>query len=91
MKKRKIPMRMCVGCREAKPKKEPFFFVFIPVVVIYIVKNVISSGLGAFLCFDINCLEKAIKHKLLERALDVNIDPQIYDTLKSELMEEHES
>jgi len=91
LKKRKIPMRMCVGCREAKPKKELIRIVRNPEGEIHIDKKGKAPGRGAYICFDINCLEKAIKHKLLERALDVNIDPQIYDTLKSELMEEHES
>ncbi|MGI6188159.1 MAG: YlxR family protein [Clostridiales bacterium] len=88
MKRRKIPMRMCVGCREAKPKKELIRVVRDPEGEIHIDKKGKAPGRGAYICFNAQCLEKAIKQKSLERALNEKIDPQIFDVLKSELMEQ---
>ena len=87
MKRRKIPMRMCVGCREAKPKKELIRVVRDPEGKFTLTKGK-SPGRGAYICFNAQCLEKAIKQKSLERALNEKIDPQIFDVLKSELMEQ---
>ncbi|NLX69377.1 MAG: YlxR family protein [Clostridiales bacterium] len=90
MRKRKIPMRMCVGCRESKPKKELIRVVRSPEGEIHIDKRGKAPGRGAYICYSTDCLEKAMKHKSLERALNTKIDPQVFDTLKSELMDQHE-
>jgi hypothetical protein len=82
---------MCVGCREAKPKKELIRVVRGPEGGIHIDLKGKAPGRGAYLCFNIVCLEKAIKHKLLERALNEKIDEQVYQTLRSELIKAHES
>lgn len=86
MKIKKVPERMCVACREMKPKLE----------LIRIVKNKEgeiaadltgkSNGRGAYICRNIQCLEKAQKHKGLERALETKISAEIYEALKA-LME----
>ncbi|ABK60567.1 RNase P modulator RnpM [Clostridium novyi] len=87
MKIKKIPTRMCTGCSEMKPKKE----------LIRVVKNKKNEvsidltgkkpGRGAYICKNIECLEKAFKTKRLERNLEVKIDDEIYKKLKNEIME----
>lgn len=84
MKKRKIPLRMCIGCRETRPKKELIRIVRDPQGNIRIDLKGKTSGRGAYLC-STECLEKAVKHKLLERALNQKIDEQIYESLKTEM------
>ncbi|WP_114299159.1 RNase P modulator RnpM [Anaerobacterium chartisolvens] len=88
MKQRKIPMRMCLGCQEMKPKKE----------LIRIVKNKENEisvdftgkkpGRGAYMCKELSCFEKARKAKRLEKAFECAISQEIYETLKSQLEEE---
>lgn len=89
MKVKKVPMRMCLGCQEMKPKKE----------LIRIVRRAQDSlvqidptgkvaGRGAYICRDVNCLEKAFKLKRLEKALEVPISQEIYEQLKREIMDE---
>ena len=41
-----------------------------------------SNGRGAYICKNIECLEKAIKSKKLERSLKTKIDLQIYESLR---------
>ena len=40
------------------------------------------NGRGAYICDDINCLEKAIKAKKLERVFETSIDDEIYESLR---------
>ena len=75
MKRRKIPMRMCVGCREAKPKKELIRVVRDPEGEIHIDKRK-SPGRGAYICFNAQCLEKAIKQKSLNALLMKRLTPR---------------
>lgn len=85
MKQKKIPMRMCLGCQEMKPKRE----------LIRITKNkegLISvdftgkkPGRGAYICRSVTCFEKARKGKRLERAFEAPISEDIYEELKKQL------
>lgn len=85
MKVKKVPLRMCTGCSEMKPKKE----------LIRVVKNKEGevsidltgkkAGRGAYICKDIECLEKSIKAKRLERNLEVKISDDILERLKEEM------
>lgn len=87
MKQKKIPLRMCLGCQEMKPKKE----------LIRIVKNKENeisvdftgkkAGRGAYICKNTECLSKAVKAKRLERAFETAISDEIYGTLKEQLEE----
>lgn len=91
MKKKKIPMRMCVGCRESKPKRDLVRVVRSPEGEIHIDLKGKAPGRGAYLCYNIECLEKAIKHKSLERALEEKISEEVYQSLRGELTKVHES
>lgn len=85
MKQKKVPLRMCLGCQEMKPKKE----------LIRIVKNKeedISvdlvgkkAGRGAYICRSAQCFEKARKCKRLEKAFESPISEEVYDALKQQL------
>lgn len=85
MKPKKIPMRMCVGCREMKPKKELIRIVRSAEGVIKLDKTSKAPGRGAYLCTSIACLERVVKTRALERALEHKIEPEVYAQLKEEL------
>ena len=85
MKTRKVPMRMCVGCREMKPKKELIRVVKEPDGEISGDFYGKKSGRGAYVCNDISCLEKAIKTRQLERAFSCAIPAEIVEKLREEL------
>ena len=44
-----------------------------------------ENGRGAYLCRSMDCLEKAVKNKGLERSLKVKIPSEVYDALREEL------
>lgn len=85
MKPRKVPMRMCVGCRDMKPKKELIRVVRSPEGAVHIDLTSKASGRGAYVCADFACLERAVKTKALERALQQKIDDSVFETLRAEL------
>ena len=74
MKPRKIPMRMCVGCREMKEKRG----------LIRIATGK-KSGRGAYVCRNPECLKKAIKQKQLERQLQTDLSDEVKEALVAEL------
>ena len=57
-KTKKIPMRMCSGCRESKPKSELIRVVRTPDGNIVVDKTGKVSGRGAYLCKNEECLKK---------------------------------
>lgn len=83
---KKIPQRTCLGCGEAKPKKELIRIVKQNDGNIFIDKTGKANGRGAYLCDNIECLEKAIKTKRLERTFETTIDSKIYEDLRGEML-----
>ena len=82
---KKIPMRQCLGCREAKPKKELIRVVRSPEGEISLDFKGKASGRGAYICPDPQCLKKAVKSKALERAFSAQIPPEIYEKLNEQM------
>ena len=78
-------MRMCVGCREMKPKKELIRVVRTPENGVMLDRTGKAAGRGAYVCVSVECLEKAHKSKALERTLEAAIDEKLYEQLKKEL------
>ena len=82
---KKIPMRMCVGRREMKPKRE-----LIRVVRSQDGNGTVdftgkAAGRGAYVCRSVECLERAIKTRGLDRALEHKIEDTVFLQLKEEL------
>lgn len=85
LKQRKIPMRMCVGCREMFPKKELLRVVKSPEGVISFDHVGKAPGRGAYICRRAECLNKAMKIRALERQLECAIGPEVFEQLRREL------
>ena len=88
MKPRKIPMRMCVGCREMKPKMTLLRVVKPQDGEARIDRVGKAPGRGAYVCDNIECLRKARKTKALERALDCRIEDSVFDELEKQIAHE---
>ncbi|MBR5291861.1 MAG: YlxR family protein [Clostridia bacterium] len=82
---KKVPMRMCVGCREMKPKKELLRIVRSPEGEVSVDRTGKASGRGAYICVGVECLNKAQKTKALERALEHSVSDEVFDRLHSEI------
>lgn len=85
MKTKKIPMRMCIGCGEKKPKKELVRVVKSKEGEISLDLTGKKSGRGAYICGDLKCLQKARKSRRLEKSFSCQISDDIYDAMESEL------
>ena len=85
---KKIPLRTCMGCNEKKPKKELIRIVKNKEGVITIDKTGKQEGRGAYLCNSLECLNKTIKSKRLEKVLESKISEEIYDQLRGEMFEQ---
>ena len=84
-KPRKIPMRMCVGCREMKPKVELLRVVKPQEGDAHIDRTGKAQGRGAYVCGQIECLRKAKKSRALERALEAQIDEAVFAQLEAQI------
>lgn len=85
MKTKRVPMRMCTGCRQRNPKKEMIRVVRNAEGVVGIDKTGKASGRGAYICPRPECLQAAVRSKALEKALEAAIDASLYERLKEEL------
>lgn len=88
MKVKKIPMRMCLGCGEMKPKKELIRVVRDKEGTVSLDLTGRAAGRGAYLCRDIECFRKARKAKRFEKSFECRIDDTVYDSMEAELDEE---
>ena len=88
MKTRKIPMRMCLGCGEMKPKKELIRVVKSKEGEISLDLTGRKAGRGAYVCRDVECLKKARKSHRLEKSFECRIDDAVYDGMEAELENE---
>ena len=82
---KKIPMRMCVGCREMHEKRELIRIVNSAEGMVSIDMRGKAPGRGAYICKKSDCLERAMKSRALERALEHRIEPDVYERLREEL------
>jgi len=88
MKERKIPLRMCTGCGEHKPKRELVRVVKSPLGEISLDTTGKKPGRGAYICPCADCLIKAKKARRLEKAFSCQIPDEIYAAMEEELKHE---
>jgi len=77
-----IPQRTCIGCNVKKDKND-----FIRIVKdnqnnISIDRTGKANGRGAYICDNVECLEKAIKNKKIEKSFKMEINNEVYENLR---------
>ncbi len=87
-KTKSVPMRMCIACREMKPKKE----------LLRVVKNALgeiavdtsgkAAGRGAYICTAEACQKKLSDKKLLNKAFSADVDISVYENVKEKTLGE---
>ncbi len=85
LRKRKPPLRMCLGCRESKPKKELIRVVRTPQGEIELDFTGKKAGRGAYICPSADCLKKAVKGKGMVKSLDSPVPEHIIAALQEYL------
>lgn len=81
------PQRTCMGCNAKKDKKEFIRIVKNKENEINIDKTGKKEGRGAYICDNIECLEKLIKTKRLEKVFDMKISEEIYENLRGVVLD----
>ena len=85
MHQKKIPMRMCTGCGEMKPKKELVRVVKSPEGEVSLDLTGKKPGRGAYVCRSAECLKAARKARRLERAFSCRIPDTVDDRMEEAL------
>ncbi len=85
---KKQPQRTCMGCNHKKDKKDLIRIVKNKENQISIDKTGKQEGRGAYLCNDIQCFEKVVKSKRLEKVLEIKIAEEIYENLRGVILEQ---
>lgn len=85
--KKHEPLRMCIACREMKPKRE----------MLRVVRNAegeISAdptgkapGRGAYICQSEECRKKLSGKKLLNKTFSTNVAPEVYEGIEEERLD----
>ena len=86
MKTRKIPMRMCLGCQEMKPKKELIRVVRTPEGTVELDPSGKRNGRGAYICPKVDCFKAAVKGKRFQKALEIELSSQVIEELERKLV-----
>ena len=83
---KKIPQRTCIGCNVQKNKNDLIRIVINKEGKISIDRTGKANGRGAYICDNIDCLEKMIKSKRLEKNFETKISDDIYNALRDEIV-----
>lgn len=87
MKQRKVPLRKCTGCQEMKDKRELIRIVRNDAGEFSLDRTGKKPGRGAYICPNVQCLEKAQKSKGLERSFKAQVPKEVYEQLLTQLEE----
>ncbi len=83
-KTKKIPMRMCIACREMKPKKEMTRVAKNADGEIFFDPTGKAPGRGAYVCAEAACLKKMSDKKLLHKAFSAQVGEAVYRGVEKE-------
>ena len=79
---KKIPLRRCVVTKEQLPKVELLRIVKNKENEVFVDLTGKANGRGAYIKKDVNVLKTAKDKKILERALEVQINEEVYEEIE---------
>lgn len=82
-----LPQRTCIGCNSQKNKNDLIRIVKNKEGIISIDKTGKANGRGTYICNNIECLEKVIKSKRLEKTFETKISEEIYENLRGVILD----
>ena len=82
---KKEPLRMCIACREMINKKDLLRIIKDKEGNIFIDKTGKANGRGAYVCKNIDCLQKLKKQKALNKAFKCPIPDELYTQIEGEI------
>ncbi len=90
-KQKSVPMRMCIACREMKPKKEMLRVVKNADGEIFTDVSGKAAGRGAYVCSAESCRKKLNDKKLLHKAFSADVSVDVYREVKEENLGEQQN
>lgn len=88
MRPRRVPERMCVGCKTMHPKRELIRVVRTPEGEVLLDLTGKKSGRGAYVCHSADCLDAALRGGRLNQALAISINEQVAEELRHAIQDE---
>lgn len=82
-RRKHVPVRTCVACRQAQPKRDLLRVVRTPEGHVMVDPTGKHAGRGAYLCRRKSCWEQAFRRKNLEHALKTTFNPEERQFLES--------
>ncbi len=82
MKERKIPLRMCIVCREQKDKRQMLRIVKGKDDIPFLDFSSKAPGRGAYVCDNPDCINKLVRKKYLDRLYGEQVDAGIYKSIE---------
>lgn len=86
MRRKHVPMRTCVGCRTSAPKRELIRVVRSPEGEVGLDLTGKRPGRGVYIHPQEECLQKAIKTRQIQRALETAVDESLIQELTEVLL-----
>ncbi|MCH5142767.1 MAG: YlxR family protein [Clostridiales bacterium] len=83
-KTNKIPMRMCIVCRELKEKREMLRIVKNAEEKIFIDFSSKAQGRGAYICDNPDCIKKLTSRRLLNKVFSRQVQDEVYAAITEE-------
>ena len=83
-KTKKIPLRMCIACRELKEKREMLRIVKPAEGNIFLDFSSKASGRGAYICNNPDCIKKLRKQRLINKTFSCEVDDSVYTAIEEE-------
>ena len=84
MSEKKIPLRMCISCRELKEKRAMLRVVKNAEGKIFIDFSSKASGRGAYVCDNPDCIKKLRKQRILNKVFSCAVEEEIYAAIEEE-------
>lgn len=84
MADKKIPLRMCISCRELKEKRDMLRIVKNAEGKIFIDFSSKASGRGAYICDSAECVKRLKQKKLLNKTFACAVEDEIYAAIEGE-------
>ena len=83
-KTKKIPLRMCIACREVKEKKAMLRIVKNQEGEIFLDFSSKASGRGAYICDNPDCIKKLKKQRLINKTFSCEVEDKVYTAIEEE-------
>ena len=83
-KTNKIPLRMCIVCRELKEKREMLRVVKNAEEKIFIDFSSKAQGRGAYICDNPECIKKLASRRILNKVFSKQVGEEVYTAITEE-------